>query len=33
MSSTDFALLIDGIDLRGARRRVTHDEMAVRVSG
>ena len=33
MSSTDFALLIDGIDLRGARRRVTHDELAARASG
>lgn len=33
MSSTDFALLIDGIDLRGARRRVSHDELTARVSG
>jgi len=27
LSSTDFALLIDGIDLRGARRRLSHDEI------
>ena len=33
LSSTDFALLVDGIDLRGARRRVSHDELAARVSG
>lgn len=28
LSSTDFALLVDGIDLRGARRRISHDEIA-----
>lgn len=28
LTSTDFALLLDGIDLRGARRRMTHDEIA-----
>jgi transposase len=28
LSSTDFALLMDGIDLRGARRRISHDEIA-----
>lgn len=28
LASTDFALLLDGIDLRGARRRVSHDEIA-----
>lgn len=33
LSSTDFALLLDGIDLRGARRRVSHDELAARISG
>lgn len=33
LCSTDLALLLDGIDLRGARRRVTHDELAARVSG
>jgi transposase len=27
LTSTDFALLIDGIDLRGARRRISHDEI------
>ena len=27
LSSTDFALLLDGIDLRGARRRISHDEL------
>jgi len=32
LSSTDFALLIDGIDLRGARRRISHDELTARVS-
>jgi transposase len=26
-TSTDFALLMDGIDLRGARRRISHDEI------
>ena len=28
LTSTDFALLMDGIDLRGARRRITHDEIS-----
>lgn len=28
LASTDFALLLDGIDLRGARRRISHDEIA-----
>jgi len=28
LTSTDFALLLDGIDLRGARRRMTHDEIS-----
>ncbi len=28
LSSTDFALLLDGIDLRGARRRISHDEIS-----
>jgi transposase len=32
LSSIDFALLLDGIDLRGARRRVSHDELVTRVS-
>ncbi len=27
LSSTELALLLDGIDLRGARRRRTHDEL------
>jgi transposase len=27
MSSTDLALLLDGIDLRGARRRLTHEDI------
>ena len=27
LSSIDFALLMDGIDLRGARRRISHDEI------
>lgn len=27
VSSTELALLLDGIDLRGSRRRRTHDEM------
>ena len=27
LTGTDFALLLDGIDLRGARRRMTHDEI------
>lgn len=30
ITSTDLALLLDGIDLRGSRRRLTHDEMTVR---
>ena len=33
MSSTDFALVLDGIDLRGAHRRVSHDELIARQSG
>lgn len=32
LTSTDFALLLDGIDLRGARRRVSHDELVSRTS-
>ena len=32
LSSTDLALLLDGIDLRGARRRPSHDDMARSVS-
>ena len=27
LGSTDLALLLDGIDLRGSRRRKTHDEI------
>jgi len=27
LSSTDLALLLDGIDLRGARRRISHGEL------
>ncbi|MCB9915613.1 MAG: IS66 family insertion sequence element accessory protein TnpB [Planctomycetes bacterium] len=27
LTSTDLALLLDGIDLRGARRRKSHDEL------
>ena len=27
LSSTDLALLLDGIDLRGARRRLSHDSI------
>ncbi len=27
LTSTDLALLLDGIDLRGARRRISHDEI------
>ncbi len=27
LTSTDLALLLDGIDLRGARRRVSHDQI------
>jgi len=32
LSNTDLALLLDGIDLRGARRRASHDELNARVS-
>jgi len=32
LSSTDLALLLDGIDLRGARRRASHDELMSRIS-
>jgi transposase len=32
LSSTDLALLLDGIDLRGARRRASHDELTARFS-
>lgn len=32
LSNTDLALLLDGIDLRGARRRPSHDELSARVS-
>jgi transposase len=28
LTSTEFALLLDGIDLRGARRRISHDEIS-----
>jgi len=31
VSSSELALLLDGIDLRGARRRRSHDEIAHRV--
>ena len=27
LASTDFALLMDGIDLRGSKRRLSHDEI------
>ena len=30
LTSTDLALLLDGIDLRGSRRRVAHDELHAR---
>ena len=33
LTSTDFALLLDGIDLRGARRRLTHDQLTARIPG
>lgn len=33
LTSTDLALLLDGIDLRGARRRLSHDELTARRSG
>lgn len=32
LSSTDLALVLDGIDLRGSRRRRTHDEIVAHVS-
>jgi hypothetical protein len=32
LSSTDLALLLDGIDLRGARRRLSHDAITGSVS-
>jgi len=32
LTSTDLALLLDGIDLRGSRRRKMHDEIAAHVS-
>ena len=32
LGSTDLALLLDGIDLRGARRRLSHDVLVARVS-
>jgi transposase len=32
LSNTDLALLLDGIDLRGARRRASHDEWSARIS-
>jgi len=32
LSSTDLALLLDGIDLRGARRRLSHDTITGAVS-
>jgi transposase len=30
LTSSDLALLLDGIDLRGSRRRLSHDEIAQR---
>jgi transposase len=33
VSANELALLLDGIDLRGAKRRPSHDEIARRVSG
>ena len=27
LSSTELALIMDGIDLRGAKKRMTHDEL------
>jgi transposase len=33
LSSTELALVLDGIDLRGARRRLSHGELTARVSG
>lgn len=32
LSSTDLALLLDGIDLRGARRRLSHDDITRPIS-
>lgn len=32
LSTADLTLLLEGIDLRGSRRRATHDELAARVS-
>jgi transposase len=32
MSASDLALLLEGIDLRGARRRPSHDDIRQRVS-
>ena len=32
MSASDLALLLEGIDLRGAKRRLSHDEIMGRVS-
>lgn len=32
LSVSELSLLLEGIDLRGARRRVTHDQLAARVS-
>lgn len=32
MSASDLALLLEGIDLRGAKRRPSHDELVRRVS-
>jgi len=32
LTSTDLALLLDGIDLRGAKRRLSHDGIASTVS-
>ncbi len=32
LSNTDLSLLLDGIDLRGARRRASHDKLNARVS-
>lgn len=32
LSNTDLALLLDGIDLRGSRRRASHDDLIARFS-
>ena len=32
MSASDLALILEGIDLRGAKRRLTHDDVTRRVS-